>query len=388
MDTNYAAGVAAVSAAPAAASAAAAAQQQPAAAPADEQCQLCSSAGDGAAAAGTEPQCSHHHGMPAAAAGAPGGRASPFDALQVSSSSADISAIMPSPFGSNSHSLEVQPMDSTGRLVRRCSAGKHPSNLEHGSTAPPGAVDELAGKLLEAATRAAQAQQAAAGAGNAAARFAVPRRSAAASPAGQPSPELLNSQAALLAQQLLAQQLQVGCGNGTAAAHLRQSLEQPRPLGRSRTVAADELFGARHHGGAPSAADQLLGAAAQLLAGRSSGVFQRASGPLAGDLEPSRQPRYSAPTSPPSEEVSPFSAVQGEWALQRLIARPALPGRAPCCCCCMAVVLRPQPLLPLPPHTPAQASTAATCCHRPTLPTLPRPSPLPASTPALPSTSY
>ena len=264
-----------------------------------------------------------------------------------------------SPFGQALSASEVSfPALPSGNRPRRRSVGKHPANLEHGSTAPPGAVDALTEALLAAAataqqpggsaTAAAGGHPAGGGAGSsaagpsAAARFAVPRRSAGGLPPTSPPTEpLLSSQVALLAQQLLLHRQQVsGATAGTAAAQLRRSLQlqeswpgpgpglgQPlaagqRPLGRSRTVAAEELLAARGRTGAPSAAQQLL------LSGGGSGGgelhFPAASRGLQS-LNPAHQPRCSAPTSPPSEEASPFSAVQGA---QRACLRAVLPAWA------------------------------------------------------------
>lgn len=250
-----------------------------------------------------------------------------------------------SPFASAALSLPMQPMGSseeaeqspfsrqpgsagfrpvTGR-PRRGSAGRDPANLEHGSTAPPGAIDQLTEALVAAA-----ALQQGGGGGNGAglagaARFAPPRRPAAGLPPTSPPTEpLLSSQVALLAQQLLLHRQQgPGASSATAAAQLRRSLQlqeswpgppqagaaPPRPLGRSRTVAAEELLGVRGRTGLPNAAQQLLinggaggnGADAQ---------FPQASAALRS-LDPAHQPRFSNPASPPSEEASPFSAVQG-----------------------------------------------------------------------------
>ncbi|PRW44486.1 small GTP-binding isoform B [Chlorella sorokiniana] len=201
-------------------------------------------------------------------------------------------------------------------------AGRDPVNLEHGSTAPPGAVDALAEALAAAVT----SQQGGGGSGagpTGAARFAPPRRAAGSRPPASPPTEpLLSSQVALLAQQLLLHRQQgPAASSATAAAQLRRSLQlqeswpgpphaggaPPRPLMRSRTVAAEELLGARGRTGLPSAAQQLM-----LSGGGGDMQYPQASAALRS-LDPAHQPRFSNPASPPSEEASPFSAVQGVY---------------------------------------------------------------------------
>lgn len=300
------------------------------------QCRLCGS-GNGAACAPNE-QCMHPshsgsrsasfadlHQRPPSSLQQPPRQPSPFDSgsnlAQANSGSMgqqlSDTLSLPSPF-SSSHSL-VPPADGSGSRQRRHSTSKHPANLEHGSTAPPGAVDELVELLLQAATQANQANKAASSSGGAnlrppaSARFAAPPRrsghsAAAASPGSEP---LLSSQVALLAQQLMLHQQQAGGGGGSQLCSERLPSWQgqgQRPLGRSRTVAAEELLAARGHSDLPSAAETLR------LVGGGSGVQfgGGAGGALGGALDPACQPRFSAATSPPSEEASPFSSVQGE----------------------------------------------------------------------------
>ncbi len=291
-----------------------------------------SAAARGATAAGSYSSVAFRPQHPPGEGPAPSGRVSPF-----ASSSLSL-PMQPALSGEEAlHSPFHQPGSAgfhqhAGR-PRGHRAGRNPVNLEHGSTAPPGAVDALAEALA-----AAVSSQQGGGGGSAgappsgAARFAPPRRAAGGRPPTSPPTEpLLSSQVALLAQQLLLHRQQgPGGGGATAAAQLRRSLQMqdswpgppqaggapPRPLMRSRTVAAEELLGVRGRTGLPSAAQQLL------LSGGGGGghdsQYPQAS-PALRSLDPAHQPRFSNPASPPSEEASPFSAVQGAL-------------RAPCKC--------------------------------------------------------
>lgn len=247
-------------------------------------------------------------------------------------------------------------------------AGRDPGSLEHGSTAPPGALDALAEALAVAVS-----QQGGGGGPTGAARFAPPRRAAAGRPPASPPTEpLLSSQVALLAQQLLLHRQQApGASSATAAAQLGRSLQlqdswpgppqaggaPPRPLMRSRTVAAEELLAARGRTGLPSAAQQLL------ISGGAGGVGGDAQYPQASaalrSLDPAHQPRFSNPASPPSEEASPFSAVQGAldvpaWVAMcgglppcsALASQRCWPRNALLCCVNDRLVLGRAPTLP------------------------------------------
>ncbi|KAL4428434.1 hypothetical protein ABPG75_002523 [Micractinium tetrahymenae] len=234
---------------------------------------------------------------------------------------------------------------------RRRRTGRHPANLEHCSTEPPGAIDELAELLLAAANLAVEGappgatSSASSGHGGSSAdnssrggtgaaalvashgarsssaqaiqageeRGSAPvRRSAPAAAEAEP---LLSSQVALLAQQLLLQQQQQQQHGGGVAPQLRSSLEQPwqqplqQPLSRSRTVAADELLQGRQ--GPMTAADMLRGLAGS---GGSGPQVSVEATPVLQSLDASHQPRFSGPT--PLEIVeqgSPFSAIQGAY---------------------------------------------------------------------------
>ena len=287
-----------------------------------------------------------------------------------------------SPFASSSLSLPMQPQLSGEGALQPVSAGHHqhggrprghragrdPGSLEHGSTAPPGALDALAEALAVAVS-----QQGGGGGPTGAARFAPPRRAAAGRPPASPPTEpLLSSQVALLAQQLLLHRQQApGASSATAAAQLGRSLQlqdswpgppqaggaPPRPLMRSRTVAAEELLAARGRTGLPSAAQQLL------ISGGAGGVGGDAQYPQASaalrSLDPAHQPRFSNPASPPSEEASPFSAVQGAldvpaWVAMcgglppcsALASQRCWPRNALLCCVNDRLVLGRAPTLP------------------------------------------
>lgn len=216
---------------------------------------------------------------------------------------------------------------------RRRRTGKHPANLEHCSTEPPGAIDDLAELLLAAATLAGDRAAAAASSGmhstdgssrgsaSAAPLTASQHLAFSSAPPGEergPAPvrcsapaaadpqPLLSSQVALLAQQLLLQQQQHGGGSGGGATQLRSSLEPP--LGRSRTACADELLRARQ--GAPTAADMLRGLAGS---GGSGPQIAVEATPVLQSLDAAHQPRFSGPAPLESpEQGSPFSAIQGE----------------------------------------------------------------------------
>lgn len=313
-----------------------------------------------------------------------------------------------SPFGD----AGVGSQASNSSHARRRSVGKHPANLEHGSTAPPGAIDDLLAVAHSLAQQQAAVQQGQQGtaapphtasssssgassssAGTAAAaRFAVPRRQGAApASSGVAGEPLLSSQVALLAQQLLLHQHQAAASGGGSPAQLRRSLQlqhdaglaaQQRPLGRSRTVAADELRPAH---GAPSAAQLLLSSSGSGAAGGFA-ALNGGPGPLAA--RPPLAARFSAPTSPPSEEGSPFSSVQGgigSWdsgAAQCGGQRGVVP--VSCMCTALPNAERSAPPLadarpcPAAPRAARQASTAATCCHPPIRHAWCRPSPRPA----------
>ncbi|EFN55388.1 hypothetical protein CHLNCDRAFT_134476 [Chlorella variabilis] len=274
------------------------------------------------------------------------------------------------------------PLSSSGAKPghdggRRHGSGKHAENLEHGSTAPPGGIDELAEMLLAAAsigaaaeaggststsngggtpgpasdlylqplqvTSSAPAVVAAAGGGgaaggqhSAASRLSAGRHSAPPAHGAEP---LLNSQVALLAQQLLAQQqAAAAAAAGSSAARLRHSIQlgaehqqqqqqqaqwqppRPVPLDRSRTMPAADL--ARGRAGGPLNAAQLL-----LQGGGSGGP--RALGPLPPQAPGGGSRSMGAimglavldaaaqPRSSPPQleelEPSPFSSVQGVY---------------------------------------------------------------------------
>lgn len=240
----------------------------------------------------------------------------------------------PSPLGGPAtRSLHLLP-DS--RPQRR-SFGKHPSNLEHGSTAPPGAVDDVVELLLAAATQASAgaAAAAASAAGNAtaaaapipggafagaaagggftaAARGAMPRRSVAPPHAGGQSTEpLLSSQVAMLAQQLLMQhqnqQPQPWHTSALAtsvAAQLRRSLERQSWPPTQQPASGPCPPAARSLG--PTAAELLLSRGASQVATPTASAALQA-------LDPASQPRYSAPQpAEHAEQASPFSSIQGD----------------------------------------------------------------------------
>lgn len=262
---------------------------------------------------------------------------------------------------------------STARLhgERRRRTGKHPANLEHCSTEPPGAIDELAELLLAAANlavegSAAKAASSARGSsgmdssrgGDANVSPAAPqyptadssRRShqrdeergpppvRSSAPAAADAEPLLSSKVALLAQQLLLQQQQQHHG-GVSAAQLRGSMDAP--LRRSRTVAADEMLRGRQ--GAPTAADLLRGLAGSGGSGPQASVEAT---PVLQSLDAAHQPRFSGPSPLESpEQGSPFSAIQGEQqplAVALLSARQCVPGACP-----SFLKIAPLPTVPL-----------------------------------------
>ncbi|KAI7835972.1 hypothetical protein COHA_010140 [Chlorella ohadii] len=121
----------------------------------------------------------------------------------------------------------------------------------------------------------------------------------------------------------------------------------PRPLMRSRTVAAEELLGVRGRTGLPNAAQQLL------LSGGGGGghdsQYPQAS-PALRSLDPAHQPRFSNPASPPSEEASPFSAVQGVYGCHLLppvdLSDPHSPEPSPGLISRSSIDLLLDPILP------------------------------------------
>lgn len=269
---------------------------------------------------------------------------------------ADASAQGPitSPFGPRAASPRggMAGRSSADRGCRRDRTGKHPANLQHCSTEPPGAIDELAELLLAAANRVGGADAGALGSagsglgstsadssstgGASAAAWgssqhpaagsarvsaqpsgdqgqAPVRRSAPAAAAAEPR---FTSQVALLAQQLLQQQQHGGGGGPTQ--QLRSSLEQPwqpPPLSRSRTAGADELLRGR-----PTAADMLRGLAGS---GGSGPQVPVEATPVLKSLDAAHQPRFSGPAPQESaEKGTPFSAIQGEEGVGGVGRRP------------------------------------------------------------------